>query len=60
MDKDKILSMLRRLEFCIDTSKETGKDTYICPICGGSYMPGIGGNHEKDCELNDIIREIER
>lgn len=56
---EKAVAMLRQLEFCVDTHRQTGNDTRACPICGGGQIVGLEGHHKPDCELAKLLKEID-
>jgi hypothetical protein len=55
----KAVSMLRRMEFSCDTHERTGKDTLGCPMCNGGTIVGLRGEHDLDCELAALLRELD-
>lgn len=54
------VALLRDLEWCVDTSQQTEKDTRACPMCGGAYMPGCGGDHDSKCSLAEFLRKANK
>jgi hypothetical protein len=56
---DRAIEMLRRVEFSVDTHERTGKDTLGCPMCNGGTIVGLHGEHDADCELAALLRDLD-
>lgn len=54
----KAAAMLGDLEFSVDTSASTGKDTMACPCCCGGSIVGLPGQHRDRCELAALLKEL--
>ena len=46
---ERLWEVVEQVEWCVDTSSETGNDTRACPVCHASKIYGMDGEHKPDC-----------
>jgi len=54
---DEAADMLARIEWCVSTFEQTGKDTLACPVCDNSRLVGLDGNHAPGCALHTLLEK---